>query len=255
LGELLHYRDLLYFLAWRDISVRYKQTILGFLWAILQPFMTMVVFSVFLGGLAGVPSDGVPYPVFSYLGLLPWMYFSSAVTRSAASLVGNTNLLTRVYFPRVVMPLSATLSALADFAVASLVLGLLMAWYGLVPALSAVLVIPLVLATAVVAGGVGMWLAALNVRFRDVQYAIPFVMQLWMFATPVVYPTGIVPGRWRSLFALNPMAGLIDAYRAAILGSTMDWGTLGISAASAVAIGSVGVWQFRRMEATFADVI
>jgi len=183
------------------------------------------------------------------------MYFSSAVTRSAASLVGNTNLLTRVYFPRVIIPLSATLSALADFVVASLVLGFLMAWYELMPALTTVLVIPLVLATALLASGVGMGLAALNVRFRDVQYAIPFLMQLWMFATPVVYPTGIVPGRWRALFALNPMTGIIDAYRALILGLPIDWTTLGMSTVGALGIGVVGVWQFRRMETTFADVI
>jgi lipopolysaccharide transport system permease protein len=255
LAELWHYRDLLYFLTWRDITVRYKQTALGVLWAILQPLLSMVVFTIFLGRLAGVPSDGVPYPIFSYLGLLPWMYFSGAVTRSGASVVGSANLLTRVYFPRVLVPLSATLSALVDFAIAFTVLGGLMGWYGIRPALSVVLLIPLAALTAIAATGIGMWLAALNVRYRDVQYAIPFLMQLWMFATPVVYPASIVPERWRPLFALNPMTGIIEAYRAAVLGRPLDWGTLGVSALSAVLLGAVGAWQFHRLERTFADVV
>jgi lipopolysaccharide transport system permease protein len=253
--ELWHYRDLLYFLTWRDISVRYKQTVLGFLWAILQPFLTMAVFAIFLGRLAGMPSDGVPYPVFSYLGLLPWTYFSSAVTRAGTSVVGNAHLLTRVYFPRVLVPLSATLSALVDFAIASLVLGGLMAWYGIVPARTAVLLLPLAALTALAATGIGMWLAALNVRYRDVQYAIPFLMQLWMFATPVVYPTSLVPAGWQPLFALNPMTGIIDAYRAAVLGTALDWPSLGISALSAAVLATLGAWQFHRMEQSFADQV
>jgi len=253
--ELWHYRDLLYFLTWRDISVRYKQTVLGFLWAILQPFLTMVVFAIFLGRLAGMPSDGVPYPVFSYLGLLPWTYFSGAVTRAGTSVVGNAHLLTRVYFPRVLVPLSATLSALVDFAIASLVLGGLMAWYGIVPARTAVLLLPLAALTALAATGIGMWLAALNVRYRDVQYAIPFLMQLWMFATPVVYPPGLVPPRRQPLFALNPMTGIIDAYRAAVLGTALDWPSLGISTLSATVLAALGAWQFHRMEQSFADQV
>jgi lipopolysaccharide transport system permease protein len=253
--ELWHYRDLLYFLTWRDISVRYKQTVLGFLWAILQPFLTMVVFAIFLGRLAGIPSDGVPYPVFSYLGLLPWTYFSGAVTRAGTSVVGNAHLLTRVYFPRVLVPLSATLSALVDFAIASLVLGGLMAWYGIVPARTAVLLLPLAALTALTATGIGMWLAALNVRYRDVQHAIPFLMQLWMFATPVVYPASLVPAGWRPLFALNPMTGIIEAYRAAVLGTALDWPSLGISALSAAVLAALGAWQFHRMEQSFADQV
>ena len=253
--ELWHYRDLLYFLTWRDISVRYKQTVLGFLWAILQPFLTMVVFAIFLGRLAGMPSDGVPYPVFSYLGLLPWSYFSGAVTRAGTSVVGNAHLLTRVYFPRVLVPLSATLSALVDFAIASLVLGGLMAWYGIVPARTAVLLLPLAALTALAATGIGMWLAALNVRYRDVQYAIPFLMQLWMFATPVVYPTSLVPPGWQPLFALNPMTGIIEAYRAAVLGTALDWPSLGISTLSAAVLAALGAWQFHRMEQSFADQV
>jgi lipopolysaccharide transport system permease protein len=255
LRELWHYRDLLYFLTWRDISVRYKQTALGFLWAILQPFLSMVVFTVFLGRLAGVPSEGVPYPVFSYLGLLPWMYFAGAVTRSGGSVVGSASLLTRVYFPRVLVPLSATLSALVDFAISALVLGGLMAWYGLVPAATVVFLVPLAALTAIVATGIGMWLAALNVRYRDVQYAVPFLMQLWMFATPVVYPASLVPAAWRPLYALNPMTGIIEAYRAAALGLPCDWAGLGLSTLSGVGLAAIGAWTFRRTERTFADVV
>lgn len=255
LAELWHYRDLLYFLTWRDISVRYKQTVLGLLWAVLQPFLLMVVFTVFLGRLAGMPSDGVPYPVFSYLGLLPWLYFSGAVTRAGASMVSNASLLTRVYFPRVLVPLSAVLSALVDFAIAFLALGGLMAWYGIAPAPTAVLLLPLAAFTALVAAGIGMWLAALSVRYRDVQYAVPFLMQVWMFATPVVYPSSLVSAAWRPVLALNPMAGIIEGYRAATLGLPLDWTTLGLSVLSGLVLAAPGVWQFRRMERSFADVV
>jgi len=253
--EIWRYRDLLYFLAWRDITVRYRQTLLGVSWAVLQPTLTMIVFTVFLGRLAGVPSDGIPYPVFSYLGLLPWMYFAGAVTRSSASLVGNAPLVTRVYFPRVLVPLSATLSALVDFLVAFPLLAGLMVWYRCPPAWTALLLVPLVLVTAGAAAGVGMWLAALNVRYCDVQHAIPFLLQLWMFATPVVYPASLVPERWRALLALNPMAGLIEAYRAAVLGRAVDGSTLGISIVCALLLVAVGVWQFRRTERMLADVV
>jgi lipopolysaccharide transport system permease protein len=255
LAELWHFRDLLYFLTRRDVAVRYKQTVLGFLWAIIQPLMGMVVFTVFLGTLAGVPSDGIPYPIFAYLGLLPWTYFAGAVTRSGSSLVSNAHVLTRVYFPRVLVPLSATLAALVDFAIALVVLGGLMAWYGRMPAASVLLVIPLMLVTACLAAGVGMWLGALNAQYRDVQHAVPFLMQLWMFATPVVYPASIVPEHWRPLLALNPLAGLVEGFRAATLGRPLDAGALGISIASAAALTLFGAWQFRRMERAFADTV
>jgi homopolymeric O-antigen transport system permease protein len=255
LAELWHYRDLLYFLTWRDIAVRYKQTALGLVWAVLQPLLPMVVFTIFLGQLARMPSDGVPYPLFSYLGLLPWMYFSGAVTRAGASMISNVSLLTRVYFPRILVPVSAVLSALVDFAVGFLVLGVLMAWYGIAPAPTAILLLPLAIFTAIVAGGIGMWLAALSVRYRDVQYAVPFLMQLWMFVTPVVYPASLVPPAWRPVLALNPMAGLIEAYRAATLGLPLDWTTLGVSVVSGLVLAAPGVWQFRRMERGFADVV
>lgn len=254
-AELWHYRDLLYFLTRREISLRYKQTVLGFAWAIIQPLMTMVVFTVFLGRLARVPSDGIPYPVFSYLGLLPWTYFSNAVTRSGASLVSNSQLLSKVYFPRVLIPLSGVLSAMVDFLIAFVVLIGLMLWYGIVPSASAVLLVPLTLLTAAAAMGVGMWLAALNVKYRDVTHAVPFLVQIWMYATPVVYPASVVPDKWRLLFALNPLTGIIEAFRAATLGRPVPWSLLGVSAAMTVVAVAVGLWQFGRMERSFADVV
>ena len=255
IADILHYRDLLYFLTRRDLSVRYKQTVLGVLWAILQPLLTMIVFSVFLGNLAGVPSDGVPYPVFAYLGLLPWTYFSSAVTRGAMSLVGHANLLGKVYFPRVLIPLSAAVAGLVDFAIAAVILVGIMLYFGMVPAPGSILLLPLALLTALLALGVGMWLAALNVRYRDVQHATPFLMQIWMFATPVVYPNSLVPESYRAWFHLNPMAGIIGAYRAAVLGTPIDWQGLSISGAVTFAFLGLGIWQFRRMDRFFADVV
>jgi lipopolysaccharide transport system permease protein len=255
IADLLHYCDLLYFLTRRDLSVRYKQTVLGVLWAILQPLLTMVVFSVFLGNLARVPSDGVPYPVFAYLGLLPWTYFSSAVTRGAMSLVAHANLLGKVYFPRVLIPLSATLSALVDFAIAAVILVGIMLYFDMFPAAGSILLLPLALLTALLALGVGMWLAALNVRYRDVQHATPFLMQIWMFATPVVYPGSLVPESYRAWFHLNPMAGIIAAYRGAVLGTPIDWQGLSISSAATLVFLGLGIWQFRRMDRFFADVV
>jgi lipopolysaccharide transport system permease protein len=202
-----------------------------------------------------VPSDGIPYPVFSYLGLLPWTYFSNALSRSSASLVGNANLLTKVYFPRLLIPLSATLSALVDFAISFLILVGLMLYYGIAPAPSTIFLVPLILLTAFVATGVGMWLSALNVRYRDVQHAIPFMVQLWMFVTPVVYPASLVPERFRLLYELNPMTGLIGAFRSAVLGRPIDLGALALSCAVGMVAFAFGLWQFRRMERVFADVV
>jgi len=253
--DLLHYRDLLYFLVKREVTVRYKQTLLGAAWAVLQPFMTMVVFSIFLGRFAGVPSDNIPYPVFAYLGLLPWTYFSGSVNRCSASIVANQSLLGKVYFPRMLIPMSSTLAALVDFAIAASVLVGLMLWYGLIPAATAVVYLPLTALTAMLALGVGMWLASLNVQFRDVQHATPFLLQLWMFATPIVYPASLVPDAYRFVYELNPMAGIIAAYRAAALGNPIDWASLGVSAVVAVLFLITGWWQFRRMDRHFADIV
>jgi lipopolysaccharide transport system permease protein len=255
LAELWNYRDLLYFLTLREITIRYKQTLLGSLWAVLQPTVAMVVFSIFFGGLARVPSDGMPYPLFSYLGLLPWTYFSNALTRCGASLVGNANLLTKVYFPRVLIPLSATLSALVDFALAFVVLLGLMAYYRVAPDACVLLVLPLSLLIAVLATGVGMALAALNVQYRDVQHAVPFLVQLWMYTTPVVYPASLVPEPFRPLYQLNPMVGIIDAYRAAPLGRPIDWLALAITTAVTVVVTWLGFRLFQRTERVFADVV
>jgi homopolymeric O-antigen transport system permease protein len=253
--EIWSYRDLLYFLTWREISLRYKQTLLGVLWAVIQPVAAMVIFTIFLGKLAKVPSDGVPYPVFTYLGLLPWLYFSGAVTRSAQSLVTNSQLLSKVYFPRVLIPLSATLSALADFLVAFVVLIVLMLAYGIVPAPGTVLLIPLVLLTALASLGAGMWLSAINVKYRDVSHALPFLMQVWMYATPVVYPASLVPEKYRLLLALNPLAGIIEAYRATTLGRPIEWQTLGVSTLVTLILLWLGLRRFAKMDREFADIV
>jgi lipopolysaccharide transport system permease protein len=253
--ELWEYRELLYFLVWRDIKVRYKQTALGAAWAILQPVLTMIVFTVFFGKLAKVPSDGIPYPVFVYAALLPWQLFAFALTESANSLVGNQNLIKKVYFPRLVMPLASVLAGLVDFGIAFLVLLALMLYYGVVPTF-AIAVLPLYLLLAVATAlSVGLWLSALNVQFRDVRYTIPFLTQFWMFATPVAYPSSLVPERWRAWYGLNPMAGVVEGFRWALLGKSGSPGPLlWVSALVVVLLLIGGLAYFRRMESTFADV-
>lgn len=256
LGELWEYRELLYFLVWRDVKVRYKQTALGAAWAILQPFLTMVVFTVFFGRLAKIPSDGVPYPVFAYTALLPWQLFAYALSESANSLVGSQNLIKKVYFPRLVVPISSVLAGLVDFAISFVVLLGLMAYYGIRPTL-AIAAVPLFLLLAIATAlSVGLWLSALNVEFRDVRYTIPFLTQFWMFATPVAYSATLVPAKWRPLFGLNPMAGVVEGFRWALLGKATSPGPLlwvSIGAVAALLIG--GLMYFRRMESTFADVV
>jgi len=252
--ELWEFRELLYFLAWRDIKVRYKQTVLGASWAILQPFMTMVVFTVFFGRLAKVPSDGIPYPVFAYAGLLPWTFFANSVTHAGQSLVNQQHLLTKVYFPRMFVPMAPIGAALVDLALASCLLGVIMACYGVGPTALIGLAPLLVFLSAATALGVGLLLAALTVTYRDFRYVIPFMIQLWLFCTPVVYPVSIVPEPWQWVLALNPMGGIVGASRAALVGGPMNWTHLLISAVVALGVLCLGASYFRWTERRFADI-
>jgi len=256
LGELWAYRELLYFLVWRDIKVRYKQTLLGAAWAIIQPVLTMVVFTLFFGNLAKVPSDGIPYPLFAFAGLVPWTLFAYSLTESSSSLVTNQNLITKVYFPRLIIPLASVLSGLVDFAISFAVLIVLMLYYGVMPHLAA-LTVPLFVIFAVLAAlSIGIWLSALNVEFRDVRYTIPFLTQVWMFITPLAYASSLVPSKWRLIYGLNPMAGVVEGFRWALLGKTSAPSVLLAASIPAVILLLVGgSYYFRRMERTFADVV
>ena len=256
LKELWEYRELLYFLTWRDVKVRYKQTVLGAAWAIIQPFFMMVVFSLFFGRLARVPSDGIPYPVFAFCALLPWQLFAHALTESSNSLVANERLITKVYFPRLAVPISAVLGGLIDFAIAFVILLLMMAYYGIVPTRAIFALPAFILLAIVTALGVGLWLSALNVKYRDVRYTTTFLVQFWLFATPVAYPSSIVPERWRMVYGLNPMAGVVEGFRWALLGKSQGpGGLLVVSIAVVILIFLGGLYYFRRMEAEFADVV
>lgn len=255
LSSLWPYRELLYFLMWRDVKVRYKQTALGAAWAIIQPLFAMAIFTLFFGRLAGVPSDGIPYPIFAYAGLLPWMFFSNAVTNSGNSLVGSSNLITKVYFPRMIIPAAAVGSGLVDFVIALLILVVLMVYYGVAVTFNLLMFPVLVALTMLLALGVGMLMSGLNVKYRDVRHALPFVIQLWMFATPIVYPASLVPERWRLVYALNPLTGIIEGYRSSLFGAAFDWATLGTSAAITIAVLIYSAYSFRRMERGFADLV
>ncbi|MGH7650558.1 MAG: ABC transporter permease [Gemmatimonadaceae bacterium] len=256
LGELFEYRELLYFLVWRDIKVRYKQTALGASWAIIQPFFTMVVFSLFFGKLAKVPSDGIPYPIFSFAALVPWTFFATSLTNSSNSLVGSANLIKKVYFPRLAIPIATVLSGLVDFAIAFAMVILMMAWYGIKPSAQALWLPFFLLLALVTALGVGLWLSAMNVKYRDVKYVVPFLTQFWMFATPVAYPSSLLSGKWRPLFALNPMVGVVEGFRWSLLGThTNPRSIILVSSLAAIAILVSGAFYFRRMERTFADVV
>lgn len=256
LRESWHYRELFFFMVWRNIKVRYKQTVLGASWAIIQPFFTMIVFTIFFGRLAKMPSDGIPYPIFTYSALLPWTYFAATLGQAGNSLVSNQNLITKVYFPRVIIPASYALSGLVDLGIASIVLFGMMAYYKISLTwnllLLPVLVVPLMLLVL----GVGMIFSSLNVNYRDIKHVLPFIIQIWLFMTPVIYPTSMIPERFRILIALNPTVGLIEAFRASILPTRqVDWGLLGISVAVSLFLFAIGMLYFRKTEKRFADIV
>ena len=256
LGEVWHARELLYFLTLSSIKVRYKQTLLGASWAVIQPFFTMVVFSLFFGRLAKMPSDGVPYPVFSFAALVPWTFFANGITQSSESVVRIANTVKRVYFPRLVIPLSSIMSGLVDFALAFVVLIGMMLWFGITPGVNALWVPAFLLLAIVTALGTGFFLAAVNVEYRDVRYVVPFLVQCWLFATPIAYPSSLLSEPWRTLYGINPMAGVIEGFRWALLGTGVAPGPmLGVSAAVGVLFLVVGTLYFRRVERTFADVV
>jgi lipopolysaccharide transport system permease protein len=256
LSELWEYRELLYFLVWRDIKVRYKQTALGASWAIIQPFCTMVVFSLFFGRLAGMPSDGIPYPIFAYAALVPWTFFANGVVQSANSLVGSSNLIKKVYFPRLTVPIATVLSDGLDFLLSFCVLLGMMWYFGVAPTTNAVFLPFFVLLGLSTSLGVGLWLSALNVQYRDVRYVVPFITQFWMFATPIAYPSSLLSEPWRTIYGLNPMAGVVEGFRWALLGTGQAPGAMfAVSAVAAAALLVGGAFYFRRMEKRFADVV
>jgi len=254
--ELWQYKRLLYFFAWRDLKVRYKQTAIGILWAIFQPFMTMVVFSIFFGGLAKMPSDGIPYPIFVYVGLLLWQFFSGSLSTVSKSLIGNKGIITKVYFPRLILPISVTITKFVDFAIGAVILVGLMAYYQYLPNMAGLLILPLLLLiTFVAAVGGGMILAAVNVKYRDVGYVLPFFIRMLLFVTPVIYPTSIA-GKYSKILALNPMTGVIKAARAAILGNApINWQLLLISGVACLILLLIGIIYFKKTERYFADIV
>jgi lipopolysaccharide transport system permease protein len=256
LGDMWHYRELLFFLSWRDIKVRYKQTILGIAWALLQPLLTMFLFSLIFGKLAGLPSEGVPYPIFTYTALLPWQLFAYALTMSSTSLVTDQSLITKVYFPRLVIPISSVIAGLLDFGLSLLVLLTMLVLYR-IPLTARLLMLPLLVVLALLSAiAVGLWLAALNVQYRDVRYTLPFLTQFWMYATPIAYSITLIPERWRIIYSLNPMVGVVEGFRWAILGSSYSVGpVILVSSAVVLALLLGGLVYFKRMEDSFADVI
>jgi lipopolysaccharide transport system permease protein len=256
LQELWEYRELLYFLIWRDIKVRYKQTVLGVAWAIIQPFFTMVVFSLFFGRLAKMPSDGIPYPIFSYAALVPWTFFANGLSQASNSLVDSANLIRKVYFPRLAIPIATVLSGVVDFVLAFIMLSGMMLYFGIVPTIN-VFWLPLLLLLALITSlGVSLWLSAMNVQFRDVRYTIPFLTQLWLFATPIAYPSSLLSEPWRTVYGINPMVGVVEGFRWALLGTNTAPGPIIIvSSMAALFLLTGGAFYFRRMERTFADVV
>nr|WP_319375684.1 ABC transporter permease [uncultured Methanoregula sp.] len=253
--ELWNYRELLASFTMRDVKIRYKQTALGFAWAIIQPLFMMVIFTIIFGGFAQIPSDGVPYPLFSFAALLPWILFSEGLTRSTMSMVANSNIMTKVYFPRLIMPLSGILSPLVDFAVSICILFLMMAYYRVVPTINVIFLPLFILLALGTSLGVGLWLSALNVKYRDFQYTVPFIIQIWMYASPVVYPASMLPKAIQPLYGLNPMAGVIEGFRWALLGTEIPSSMIFISVLVVVVLLISGVFYFRRMEQYYADIV
>jgi len=256
LKAIWEYRELLFFLVWRDLKVRYRQTIIGIGWVVLQPLMTMALFTAVFGNFAKIPSDGVPYPIFTYSALLPWNLFATSLTRGTESVVGNAQLISKIYFPRLLLPISGILSPTVDFAISFVILAVMMIWFRTLPTWG-VLALPFFLILALLTAlAVGLWLSALNVRYRDVGHTIPFLVQLWMFASPVAYPVSLVPERWRVLYSLNPMAGVIEGFRWALLGKeSPDFEVIVISSMMVTTLLISGVVFFKHTERTFADVI
>ena len=253
--ELWDYRDLFYFLTWRDIKVKYAQSVLGVGWAIIQPVFFMIVFTIVFGKLAKVGSDGVPYPVFSFAALVPWVFFSTAVVDGSDSLVRNANMLSKVYFPRLVMPMASVIAKLVDFGIALILLFAIMAWYRSAPSVWALALPLLILLMVLTASGLGMWFTALAIQYRDIKYAMSFVTQLGMYASPVVYPASLIPEQYRLFYALNPMVGVIEGFRSALLSTNpMPWDLIGVGTLTAALVAIGGAFYFRRMERIFADV-
>lgn len=253
--ELWQYHELLYFFTWRDVKIRYKQTALGFLWAIIQPLFMMVIFTLFFGNLAKIPSEGIPYPLFNFAALLPWTLFAEGLLRSTTSMVTNANIMTKVYFPRLIMPISGILSPLVDFAVAFVILIIMIVFFGFLPTIAIVLLPLFILLAILTSLSVGLWLSALNVKYRDFQYTIPFLIQIWLFASPVVYPSSLLPEQFRLLYGLNPMAGVIEGFRWALLGTNPPEAMIMVSVGVVILLLVGGLFYFRRMEQYFADVV
>lgn len=255
LDELWHYRELLYFFVWRDIKIRYKQTLLGASWAIIQPFFTMVVFSLFFGRLAKVPSDGIPYPIFSYAALVPWTFFANGVMQASNSLVMNSNMVKKIYFPRLAMPIGSVLAGVLDFCLAFLVLIGMMFFYHMYPTVNTIWLPFFFLLALITTLGVSLWLSAMNVQFRDVRYIVPFLVQIWLFITPIAYPSSMLSEPWRTLYGINPMAGVVEGFRWALLGTEAPGPIIWVSALVAIMVLVSGIIYFRRMETSFADII
>ena len=255
LKDLWAYRELLFFLTWRDVKVRYKQTALGAAWAILQPLFMMIIFTIFFGRLAGVDSAGIPYPLFALAGLVPWTFFSNAITASGNSLVGSANLITKVYFPRLIVPAAAILAGFVDFALAFLLFCVMMIYYRVLPTIQILFLPVLVVMTSLFALGVGTWMSALNVKYRDVRFALPFLIQLWLFVSSVILPSSALPQKYRWLLMLNPMSGIIEGYRSALFGLPFDWPALAVAAAITIAVLAYSIYSFARVERSFADII